>query len=78
MNQNITLSLDRDLLKKIKIVASKKEMSISQLVREQFKRLILEDDGFHRLKKKAFKNLDKGLKLGGGPYYNSREEIHAR
>jgi hypothetical protein len=46
LKRNITLSLEEDLLKKAKLVAEKKEMSVSGLLTEQLTRVIMEEDQY--------------------------------
>ena len=40
MKQNITLSLDKGLIKKAKIIAAQKETSITRMLGEELKQLI--------------------------------------
>jgi hypothetical protein len=36
------------------------------------------DQSFLSAKKQELARMEKGLKLGGGPYYRSRDELHER
>ena len=36
------------------------------------------DAAFVRARKQELDRMEKGLKLGGGPYYRSRTELHER
>jgi hypothetical protein len=40
MKQNITLSLDREIIKKAKVLAAKKEASVTKLLAEQLTRIV--------------------------------------
>ncbi len=76
MNQNLTLSLSDDLIQKIKVVAAKKNKSISELVRDYFGKLVKEKDVYDQAQKKALQHLKKGIRLDGGPYYTKRDELY--
>ncbi len=77
MKQNITLRLDKDLIKKGKIIASKKETSLNRLLSEFLKQIVEEEDYYEQCKKKALNLLDKGFHFGGKITY-TREELHER
>ncbi len=77
MKQNITLSLDTDLIKKGKIIASKKETSLNRLLSDFLKQIIDEEDFYEQCKRKAMNTLNKGYHLGGKITY-TREELHER
>jgi len=77
MKQNITLSLEKDLIKKGKIIASKKETSLNRLLSDFLKQIIEEEDFYEQCKRKALNILNKGLHLGGKITY-TREELHER
>jgi len=77
MKQNITLSLEKDLLRKAKLLAAKKEISVTKLLSEQLTKVISEDDGYEVAKKRALTVLRKGLHLGGR-ITAEREELHER
>jgi hypothetical protein len=76
MKQNITLSLEKDLIKKGKIIASKRETSLSRLLSDFLKQIITEEEFYELSKRKAIKILDRGFHLGGK--ICSREELHER
>ena len=77
MKQNITLSLEKELLKKAKLVATKRNMSVTKLLTEQLAKVVSEDDQYESAKKRALALLKKGLHLGGH-ILTSREELHER
>lgn len=76
MKQNITLSLDKDLIRQAKILAAQNSTSISALLTEQLTRLVQKDDAYQQAMKKALATMAKGYDLGGK--YPSREEIYDR
>lgn len=77
MKQNVTLRLDKDLLKKGKIIASKKETSLNRLLSDFLKQIVEEEDFYEQCKKKALSILEKGYHFGGKITY-IREELHER
>jgi hypothetical protein len=77
MKQNITLSLEKNLLRKAKLLAAKKDMSVTKLLSEQLAKVISEDDAYEAAKKRALTVLRKGLHLGGR-ITTKREELHQR
>ena len=77
MKQNITLSIERELLKKAKLVAARKETSVTKLVAEQLAKVVSEDEGCDAAKKRALTILKKGFHLGGR-IIAKREELHER
>ena len=77
MKQNITLSIERELLKKAKLVAAKKETSVTKPMTEQLAKMVSEDEGYDAAKKRALTILKKGLHLGGR-IIAKREELHER
>jgi hypothetical protein len=77
MKQNITISLDKDLIKKGKIIASKKETSLNRLLSDFLKQIIEKEDYYEQCKRKALSILDKGYHLGGKITY-TKEDLHER
>ncbi len=77
MKQNITLSLEKDLLQKARVVAAKKEISVSKMLSEQLTQIVRQTEQYERTKKSALINLEKGFHFGG-KLAVSREELHER
>jgi len=77
--QNVTLSLPKSLLKRVKLFAASKEKSLSELLRESLEEKLKEASGYKKSKKRQLKLLEKGFNLGTkGRIKLTREEIHAR
>jgi hypothetical protein len=66
MKQNITLSLEKDIIHKARIIAAKRTTSVSQMLSDEYEQAC----------QQALADLDKGLRLGGAPA--TREALHAR
>jgi hypothetical protein len=63
--QNITLRLNRRTLRKAKILAARRNTSISGLLAGQIEALVGEDDAYERARRRALALLDQGFHLGG-------------
>jgi hypothetical protein len=78
-NQNITLSLPRDLLKRIKRLAADRDTSVSALMTEALARLADEDRRYSAARKRALEALRSSRSLGtGGRRTCSRDDLHER
>jgi Family of unknown function (DUF6364) len=77
MKQNVTLSLDRQTIRKAKIVAARRDTSISGLLAQQLEILVGEEEAYERAEQQAMALLDQGFHLGGS-VPASREELHER
>ena len=63
--QNLTVSLTRETLKKAKILAARRDTSISRLLAEQIEIMVGEDEAYERAERQATTLLDQGFHLGG-------------
>ena len=78
-NQNITLSLPRALLKRVKRVAADRDTSVSALMTEALGRLADEDRRYAAARKRALTALRSARSLGTqGRRTWSRDELHER
>lgn len=77
MKQNITLSIEKNLIRKVKILAAKKEVSISKLLSLDLTRILTDEDLYESARKRATARLKKGYHLGG-KILATREELHER
>lgn len=75
--QNITVRLDRRILRKAKVLAARRNTSISRLLADQIQALVGEDDAYARAQRRATAHLDAGLHLGG-QIVATRDEWHER
>jgi predicted transcriptional regulator len=64
-HQNITIRLDRRVLRKVKVLAARRNTSISRLLAQQIETLVGEDDAYEQARRRALALLDRGLRLGG-------------
>lgn len=77
MKQNITLSIDKDLIRKAKILAAQKQTSISGMLSRELEKIIDDSEEYELFKRKALININQGFHLGG-KITVSREELHER
>jgi len=77
MKQNITLRLNRDLIRRARVLAAKKETSVSQLLSERLEEIIQQAEHYERAKRAALADLDEGFHLGG-KLVATRDELHER
>jgi hypothetical protein len=75
--QNVTVSLDREIVKKAKLLAARRSTSISGMLADQIIALVDSEDSYERAKRGALAALDRGFDMGGGPL-PSRDELHER
>ena len=75
--QNLTISLDREAIRKAKIVAARRSTSISGLLARQIEILIGEEEAYERAERQAMTLLDQGFHLGG-EIRASRDDLHER
>jgi predicted transcriptional regulator len=75
--QNITVRLDRRTLRRAKILAAKRNTSVSRLLAEQIEALVGEDEAYERAQRQALALLDRGFHLGG-QIIATRGEWHDR
>jgi hypothetical protein len=76
MKQNITLKLEKDLIRQARIVAAKRSTSVSALLSQELARIVQEAEAFEKNKTAALFDLEKGFALGGIPA--GRESLHER
>jgi len=75
--QNVTISLSRQVLKKAKILAARRETSISGLLAQEIEFLVGQAEAYERAERQALALLDKGFHLGG-VIRATRDELHER
>jgi predicted transcriptional regulator len=77
MKQNITLSLDKEVIRKGKILAARKETSISKLLAESLKHAVQKEESYEAAKRNALNTLKRGFRLGGRMNWR-REDLYER
>ena len=77
MKQNITLSIDKALIRKSKIIAVQRETSVSKMLSDELERLIKSAEQYEFAKRKALDNLKTGFRFGD-KITVSRKAFHER
>ena len=77
MNQNITLRLDRELIRKAKVLAAQQGTSVSGLLTQYLTKILQGEEAYTVAHKHAVTLLDRGFHLGG-KIFSTREEWHER
>ena len=75
--QNVTISLSRQTLRKAKVLAARRDTSISGLLAEQIESLVGQEEAYERAERHAMALLDQGFHLGG-VIRATRDELHER
>jgi len=75
--QNVTVSLSRETLRKARILAARRETSISGLLANQIEILVGEEEAYERSEREALALFNQGFHLGG-VIGATREEWHER
>ena len=77
MKQNITLSIERDIIQKARVLAAQRQSSVSQMLSRELERLVIDSESYELAKRSAIAKLKSGFHLGG-KIVVSREELHVR
>ena len=77
--QNITLSLPKDVLLKVKLLAVRRQTSVSGLLTQTLERLVEQEDAYAHARRRHLEWLSRGTDLGtGGQVSVLRGELHER
>lgn len=78
MAQEITLTLDRNLIHMAEMLAVKQSISVRKMLSDALARVIvqLNSNQYEQAKRAAFEEMDTGFHLGGMPI--SRESLYER
>ena len=69
ITQNITLALPKDLLQELKILATKKNLSVSKLLHQTAEKLVREESNYQNAMEKNISRLEQGY------FLNSSEAV---
>ena len=77
--QNITLTLPKEILRRVKIIAAQRRTSVSGLVTQVLQDLVTKEARYRRARSRHLALLAKGTDLGTrGQIHWSRDELHER
>jgi CRISPR/Cas system-associated protein Csm6 len=77
MKTNLTLKIDKQLLREAKVLAAQQDTSISALIAGQLEKLVRERKGYEAARRRAFALMDEGWDLGWRRPA-SRDELYDR
>ena len=75
--QNITLSLEKDLIRQARQLSARKSTAVSKLLSEELERLVRNHEQYERAKRRALAALKKGFHMGG-TIAVTRDQLHDR
>lgn len=77
MKSNVTVKLDAELLREVKVLAAQRGTSVSRMLTEQLEAVVRRDKTYQAAKRRALARLRKGYKLDWTPPA-TRQELHDR
>ena len=77
MRQNITLAIDKQLLKRARAFAAQRGTSISAMLADELQKAIARETAYQQAQAKALAQLSAPFRLGGGKM-PAREALHDR
>lgn len=75
--QNVTLSISKDILQRVKILAIKRNHSLSGLLTDVLTELVESEERYEEAMRRNLSRLEEGRALSGD-YSWSRESLHER
>jgi hypothetical protein len=77
--QNVTLAIPKDILRKAKILAVRRNTSLSGLLTQTLAEMVSRDEGYEQARLHNMQMLNSGIDLGTqGSITVKREELHER
>jgi hypothetical protein len=77
--QNITLAIPKETLLKIKLLAVKRQTSVSRFLTETLEKIIQQEDAYAHARQRHLLQLEQSTDLGtDGQIRTRREELHER
>ena len=77
--RNITLTMPRDVLLKVKLLAVKRQTSVSGLLTQTIEKLVQQEDAYTHARQRHLQWLEEGADLGtNGQILTTRDELHER
>jgi len=77
MKQNITVSIDKQLLKRARAVAAQRGASVSSMLAGELQKIVASETAYEQAKVKALVHLRSPFRLGGRAMI-SRDALHDR
>lgn len=77
MKQNITLAIDKQLLRRARTVAVQRGTSVSGMLADELRKIVASETAYQQARAKALAQLSSPFQMGGGKMV-SREALHDR
>lgn len=77
MKTNITLKIESDLLREAKLLATRRQTSLSRLLADQLEVLVRQEYAYDAAQRRALARLHDGFELGWTPP-ESRDDLYER
>ena len=77
MKQNITLAIEKPILREARKLAVRRRSSISRLLSEELQKMVKREAAYSQAKSRALTHLDAPFHLGGKAI-SDRKELHDR
>ena len=74
-HQNLTIRLAQETVRKAKVLAARRGVSLSMLVSSQIEHLANQEDAYERAHREALRLMERPLPIGGTIV---REQLHER
>ena len=74
--QNLTVQLDRDTIRRAKVLAAKRGTSVSGFIASQIREAVETEDAYEAARRAALEWLEQGFRMGGRRL--DREALHER
>ncbi len=75
--RNLTIQLDAEIIRRARVLAVERSMSLSGLVAQELERLVSDEDRYQSACRQGLADLKTGFHLGGDSL-PSRDELHER
>jgi hypothetical protein len=76
MKQNITISLDKQLIQKARVIAARRGSSVSRMLADELALLVSDSERYEHSRVQAIADLELGMDLG--MLKVTRDELHER
>lgn len=76
--KNITLSMPEELVRRAKVLAAQRDMSVSSLVARLLEQLVGDERSYEEAWALERQKMNEGLGMQVGPITWSRDEVHER
>jgi hypothetical protein len=76
LKQNITIALDKEILRKARVLAVERSTSVSGLVAQEIERLVSGRDRYEQARREALADLERGYDLGSNGRLPARDELY--